>query len=401
MTERRRILFFAHAVTMAHFARPLKWIEWLDTELLDIYLASHPKFKNLSQKAGITFVDITCIEAAEFERIVVNAEPIYDSKTFEAHISEDIRIIEKIRPDLVIGDFRHSLTVSCRLRKVKYINLTNAYWHPEIRLRFPLPEAPIVRLLGEGVANKLLRPFLPLALKVSFFKMAFLLRKSFKKVNLTFTDYRQVIIDGDITLYCDTPELVPLKTQLSHEKFVGPLIWSMPVALPEWWGSLDPEKRRIFITLGSSGHADSWPMIIQALGKLDAQIIVALAGKRPKLPMLHNVFVADFLPIEPVCQRADLVICNGGSPLVHSALSYGVPAIGIVCNNDQLLNMAHVQKCGAGLMLRFWNLSEEKLTDAVNEILHNPKYLKHAKTIQAEFEAINNKRLMQNAIEML
>jgi UDP:flavonoid glycosyltransferase YjiC (YdhE family) len=52
-------------------------------------------------------------------------------------------------------------------------------------------------------------------------------------------------------------------------------------------------------------------------------------------------------------------------------------------------------------MLRFWNLSEEKLTDAVNEILHNPKYLKHAKTIQAEFEAINIKSRLQNAIEML
>jgi UDP:flavonoid glycosyltransferase YjiC (YdhE family) len=61
--------------------------------------------------------------------------------------------------------------------------------------------------------------------------------------------------------------------------------------------------------------------------------------------------------------------------------------------------MAHVQKCGAGLLLRFWNLSEEKLTDAVNEILHEPQYLKHAKIIQAEFAAINVRNRLQHAIE--
>ena len=399
MTQRKKLLFFAHAVTMAHFARPLKWIEGLDPELFDIYLASHHKFSGLSPKTSVTFLELNCIDAVKFEHIVVNAAPIYDAKTFEEHIQEDIRLIEQIKPDLVIGDFRHSLTVSCRVKKTKYINLTNAYWHPGIRMRFPLPEAPIVRILGEGPAKLLLSLFLPLALKVSFFKMAFALRKSFKKANLKFNDYRQVITDGDVTLYCDTPELVPLKKQLSHEKFVGPLIWSMPVEVPDWWKNLDPGKRRIFITLGSSGQAHSLPMIVQALAKLDAEIIVALAGKRPELPTKPNVFVTDFLPIEAACKNSDLVICNGGSPLVHAALSYGVPTIGIVCNNDQLLNMAHIQNRGAGVLLRYWNLNDKTISAAADEVLNNPQYLEQSKKIQAEFGAINVKSRLQSALE--
>ena len=399
MTQRKKLLFFAHAVTMAHFARPLKWIEGLDLELFDIYLASHPKFRNLSPRIGVTFLDLNCIDAAKFEQIVVNAAPIYDAETFEEHVQEDIRLIEKVEPDLVIGDFRHSLTVSCRVKKTKYVNLTNAYWHPGIIMRFPLPEAPVVRILGEGPAKLLLSPFLPLALKVNFFKMAFALRKSFKKANLRFTDYRQVITDGDVTLYCDTPELVPLKKQLAHERFVGPLIWSMPVEVPDWWKNLDPKKKRIFITLGSSGLAHSLPMIVQASAKLDVEIVVALAGKRPELPALHNVFVTDFLPIDAACQNSHLVICNGGSPLVHAALSYGVPTIGIVCNNDQLLNMAHIQQRGAGLLLRYWNLSDKKMTTAVNELLNNPRYLQKSKVIQTEFDAIDVKSRLQNVIE--
>lgn len=399
MRQRKKVLFFAHAVTMAHFARPLKWIEGLDPELFDIFLASHPKFRNLCPKIGVSFLALNCIDAVKFEHIVVNAAPIYDVKTFDEHIQEDIQLIEQVKPDLVIGDFRHSLTVSCRVKKTKYINLTNAYWHPGIKLRFPLPEAPIVRILGEGPAKLLLGCFLPFALKINFFIMAFALRKAFKKANLKFTDYRQVITDGDVTVYCDTPELVPLKRQLPHEKFVGPLIWSMPVEVPDWWKNLDPNKRRIFITLGSSGQAHSLPMIIHALAKLDVEMIVALAGKRPELPTMPNVFVTDFLPIEAACQNSDLVICNGGSPLVHAALSYGVPTIGIVCNNDQLLNMAHIQKRGAGLLLRYWNLNDKKMRTAVNEILNNPHYLEQSKKIQTEFDAINVKSRLQSAIE--
>jgi UDP:flavonoid glycosyltransferase YjiC (YdhE family) len=401
MAHRTKIFFFAHAVTMAHFSRPLKWIEGLDTRLYDVYLASHQKFKGLSPKVGVTFLELGCIDAVKFENIVINAEPIYDSITFEKHIQEDIGLMDAIKPDIVIGDFRHSLSVSCRVKKIPYINLTNAYWHPSTKLKFPLPEAPIVRLLGEAMSNFLLAPFLPIAMRLNFFMMTFTLRRSFERAGLRFTDYRKVITDGDITLYCDTPELIPLNKQLTHEHFVGPLIWSMPVEVPGWWKRLNSRKRRIFLTLGSSGPAHSLPMILRALAKLDVEIIVALAGKQLQLPEWANVFVTDYLPMGSACQNSSLVICNGGSPLVHTALSYGVPTIGIVCNNDQLLNMAHIQQRGAGLLMRYWSLSEEKLTTAVTEILSNPRYLQQSRRIQSEFERIDVKARLQNVINQI
>ena len=135
------------------------------------------------------------------------------------------------------------------------------------------------------------------------------------------------------------------------------------------------------------------------IGLFDCEIVVALAGKRPKLPASANVFVTDFLPIDAACQDSDLVICNGGSPLVHAALTFGVPTIGIVCNNDQLLNMAHIRHRGAGILLRYWNLTSEKITDAVNEILDDPQYLRQAQQIRREFEAIDVKARLQHVID--
>lgn len=398
---RKRILIFSHAVTMAHFTRPLKVIEQLDPKLYEIFLASHEDFRKFTPANVAAFINIQCIDANKFSDIVGNARPIYDSTTYEKHIEEDIAVMELVKPDLVIGDFRHSLSVSCRLQRIKYVNIANAYWSPDIKLNYPLPEAPVIRTLGEKLASIVVKSFLPIVLRFNFFKMAYLLRKSLRKAGLHFTDYRQVITDGDATLYCDTPELVPLKHQLRNETFVGPLVWSMNVSLPTWWSELDPNKKRIFLTLGSSGPADSLPLIITALSKLDVEVIVALAGKKLELPPLANVHVTNYLPIEEACANSDLIICNGGSPMCHAALMFGVPTIGIVCNNDQLLNMAHIQKRGAGLMLRYWNLTAKKMTDAVTEILGNSTYAKTSQTIKSEFAATNTAGKIEDVIQNL
>jgi UDP:flavonoid glycosyltransferase YjiC (YdhE family) len=396
---RKKILFFSHAVTMAHFSRPLKWIEGLDLELYDVYLASEKKFRRLCPPHGVKYIDITCLDAVQFSEDVVRAAPMYDLKTFEKHILEDIEVMNLVKPDLVIGDFRHSLSVSCRLQNIRYVNITNAYWSPKIKIAFPLPEAPAVRKLGEKLSSVLLSLFLPFLLKINFFKMVYLLRKPLHRAGLSFSDYRQVITDGDVTIYCDTPELIPLKKQSAREKFIGPMVWSMDVALPDWWPSLDPKKKRVFLSLGSSGPADSLPLIVSALAKLDVEVIVALAGKKIELPSLPNVHITDFLPIEEACEKSDLIICNGGSPMCHAALTYGVPTIGIVCNNDQLLNMAHVESRGAGRMLRFWNLSAKKITKTVQEVLENPSYAESSRKIKAEFDSIQTQGHLQNVIE--
>lgn len=396
---RIKILFFSHAVTMAHFTRPLKWIESLDQDRYDIYLASHPKFRSLVTNQQLTFIDVHCIDAAEFAKTVEQGKPIYDRATFEFHVQEDLRVMEQVKPDLVIGDFRHSLSVSCRLKKIKYINLANAYWSPQIKMDYPLPEASIVRSLGESLASVVLAAVLPLALKLSFFKMAFTHRKSFKSAGLSFSDYRQVITDGDVTLYCDTPGMIPLKSQTSREEFVGPLLWSMPVALPTWWSELNENKKRIFLSLGSSGNQSVLPTILKSLAKMDVEVIVALAGKKIDMPDYPNVFVTDYLPMEQACKESDLVICNGGSPMSHAALSYGVPLIGVVSNNDQLLNMSHVVQQGAGLMLRHWNISEKKVTDSVNKIFNNANYFEQSNKIQEQFALLDVDTTLQKIIE--
>ena len=75
--------------------------------------------------------------------------------------------------------------------------------------------------------------------------------------------------------------------------------------------------------------------------------------------------------------------------MTHSALSFGVPTIGIVGNNDQLLNMIHIQDSGAGVLLRYWNLDNKILEDSIKDVLENPKYKKAAQKIKSDFSKYN------------
>ncbi len=386
-------------MTLAHFIRPLRWIECLDLNQYEVYLASSAAFKNLVPKTDVSFIEVSCIDPIKFSKIVGQAGPIYDANTFADHVEEDLQVMDKIKPDLVVGDFRHSLSVSCRLRKLKYINVTNAYWSPEIELNYPMPEAPIVRLLGEKIFKIFVAPFATVIIKINFFKMVFIVRKSLARVGLNFKDYRQVITDGDVTVFCDTPNLIPLKKKLNREIFIGPLTWSMPTPLPAWWVSLKENKNRIFVSLGSSGDISLLPMILTTLSKIDVEVIVALSGKKINLPHYENIYVTDFLPIDAVFQQISLVICNGGSPMCHSALRWGVPIIGIICNNDQLLNMAHVQQRGAGLLLRYWNITEESLLAAVQQISTNDSFRNSARSIQKEFDSFDVPKQLRSLVK--
>lgn len=396
---KKKIIFFAHSVSFAHLTRSLKCIECIDCNQYEIYLATSSNFDKFIPKENVRSIEINCIDPILFSTIVDKAAPIYSYEKYSEHIDEDLKIIDQIKPDMVFGDFRHSLSVSCRIKKIKYINITNAYWSPRIKLRLPIPEAPIIRLLGLDFYKVFFDYFTPFFTKFNLFLMAVKLRHLTKLAGLKFFDYRDIINDGDVTLFCETPQMVPLKMLASNEFFIGPVTWTSESQLPDWWEKLDENKSKVFISLGSSGNLSILPLLISTISKMDWQVIVALSGRSVKIDIHKNLFVADYLPLEKILNVSSIVICNGGSPMTHLAFSYGKPVVGIVSNNDQLLNMIHVENRKAGVMLRYWNLTETSILEAFNKVINQEIFTNSAKAIQNEFLTINLRKNLSDLIE--
>ncbi|MFC6668968.1 hypothetical protein [Marinobacterium aestuariivivens] len=153
----KRVLFFAEAATLAHVARPMVLAHVLEDAGYDVHFACHPRYRELFRALNGPWRSIHSISSQAFLEALASGRPLYDSETLEAYVKEDLQVIREISPDLVIGDFRLSLSVSARLAGIPYMTITNAYWSPYARPHYRVPELPITRLLGAGLAEPLFR----------------------------------------------------------------------------------------------------------------------------------------------------------------------------------------------------------------------------------------------------
>ncbi len=137
---------------------------------------------------------------------------------------------------------------------------------------------------------------------------------------------------------------------------------------PPWWDRLPENKPLAYVTLGSSGDVRLLTAITGWLTEMGYAVLLATAGRADLHGDDETVFVADYVPGLAACERADLVVCNGGSPTSTQALLKARPVLGIASNMDQLLNIRAVQARGAGLGLRADSLNRRRFEAAVNHL---------------------------------
>lgn len=385
--NRQVILLVAEAVTLAHFARIAGLAKALDTARYEVVVASDPRYSNLEEPLGCAFYPIRSIPSAEFAQALARGRPLYSVETLSQYVEEDLVLLDRVKPDLVVGDFRLSLAVSAPLRKIPYAAVVNAYWSPYADIPYPVPDLPMTRILGLSLAQKLFDLVRPIA----FALHARPLNQVRRRYGLPPLghDLRTVYSWGDFTLYADVPELVPVKALPVNHRYLGPPLWSAHVSLPEWWGRLPEDRPVVLLTLGSSGKADLLPMALAALAEMPISVIAATAGRVDLDDMPANAFVADYLPLDRAVQRANLIVCNGGSLTTYQALASGAPVLGICSNMDQLLNMAAIERIGAGLSLRAARVGPGQLNEAVRTLLDRPAYAQAARQAGERFRQMD------------
>ncbi|HEV7816710.1 MAG TPA: glycosyltransferase [Janthinobacterium sp.] len=381
--ERRKILFIAEGVTLAHVGRPLALAHALDPQRFDIHFACTDGYEFCFKDSGFRHWPIHSISSARFLQALASGKPVYDEATLVRYVEDDLRLLDGLGPDLVVGDFRLSLSVSARLAKVPYVALSNAYWSPYVEQHYRVPNIPLTRIFPIPIADALFRAVRPLAFAMHAQPLN-RIRRTFGLASLG-PDLRRIYTDADHTAYADIPQLFPAQALPASHSYLGPVIWSPPLAPPPWWDSLPGDKPIVYVTLGSSGQGRLLPRVLQALAPLPLTVLAATAGKASLGPMPPNVYAADFLPGAAAARRAALVVCNGGSPTCQQALAAGVPVLGIAGNLDQFLNMHGVAAAGAGILLRADRLGEAVLQDAVKALLRPSGATEAAKKIALAF----------------
>lgn len=373
MTSSKHILLFAEAVTLAHVARCVALANALADHNYRVTLATDSRYNALLGEINFTRIPLHSVSSEYFSKQLAQGLPLYTSKILTAYVKEDLQIIEQVKPDFIVGDFRLSLGISSRLAKVPYATITNAYWSPYAAIDYPIPELPLTKIFGVSLAQKLFDLVRPLVFKIH--SLAF--NKTCKHFGLPplAYDMREIYTHADYTLYADIEGIIPMKPLPDNHVLIGPVLWSADVPLPDWWESVPIDKPIIFVTLGSSGDSRLLPMIISTLAKMPVTVICITAKRSVLIQTDQNVFIAEFLPAEAAVMKADIVICNGGSPMVYQSLIENKVIIGIPNNLDQYLMMSALHKAGKGIMVRAGKANPQSIHAAIDqslELLKNP-----------------------------
>lgn len=382
---RRRILFVSEFVTLAQVVRLVELAACLDRTRYEVHFAcaEFPEF--IFGPHDFIQWPLWTVDARRALARVETGRRLYDRPALERCLAADLRVIEQVEPDLIVGDLRWSLAVSAPLAGVPHVALANAYWSPHaVRAGFPVPDHPIVRVLGLPVAER----YFPRAMPWVFAHFAAPLNAMRRKHGLAeIGSLPEIVTYGDHTLFADVPELVPMATLPPGQCYLGPVVWSAPGSVPESWGR-DERRAAVYVTLGSSGKASCLPLVLQALEHRPVDVLVATADRAALGAGRASVHAAPFVPGSEAARRARVVVCNGGSGTSYQGLLEGTPVVGLPHNLDQYLSMDAVESFGAGIGVRAGSATVTAIRAALDRVLGDPSFDEGAGRARAALRAM-------------
>ncbi len=192
-----------------------------------------------------------------------------------------------------------------------------------------------------------------------------------------------------------TPDFDGLRNDLPPSvSYVGPCLWdkNREQARPEWIGRISRDCPCVIVTEGSMYPEE--PIILRAAAKGLANrncSVILLAGEGRSLEKLNlsslapNVRLEQGIPLSDILPIADVVVTNGDSETVMTALHHSLPMVLAPAILDQPEISWRVLAMGAGLRLRLRSCSPERLATAVETVLADKRFRERAALLAESF----------------
>lgn len=324
--QEKTVIFFPIEAGLAHITRSLSVAQELIKKKYKVFFA-------LSKRKQFLIKDknIEVIEIGEFFSDEQSVKKIKDPNYIYPFVLEEIEILKKYKPDLVVVDFRLSALLSSKVLNIPVVFIINSDGLP---FDTYLPNLGIPKFL-----QSLINPFFHFVIanfKAQYLdalvKVGQMLKLEIKKNDLF-----------DVTYIIPEPrDYLPSTNNKYNINYVGPIWWDgFEGFKPDWLGSIKPDGRTIYLTFGGTGYDPKKLLSLsELLVKQGYRVIVSSSNivDSKEFKPLDNLYVEKFLPGFDICKRVDLVVCHGGIGTMTQALISGKPIVAVPFNPDQYLH---------------------------------------------------------------
>lgn len=260
--------------------------------------------------------------------------------------NDQVRCILEHRPEFVIGDTAPTLRMAAEYTSTKFISLINGYISKYYALTRPVPSIHPAAFLKKIVPQDLFDKII-----VKMERKAFVsIHRSFKTVRnlykLRRTDYYLDELEGDLTFLCDNEKVFPQRMLPQSYKVIGPLFYTPPDGHIDLSTLVDPQKKNILVSFGSSGD---WNKVNWLNDPVFKKYNVLVAGEQRILKGPH-IYTLGFTNLAHLLPQVNLIICHGGNGTLNQSYLHNIPFIAFPSIMEQEWNALRFEELGAGRM---------------------------------------------------
>lgn len=298
-------------------------------------------------------------------------------------IEDQIELIRREEPALVIGDASISVSTAAYIAKTPAAGVMNAYASHFLSSR---------------------SVYYPLTLFYDRFILAPIRKRAYDNYGITPVDARELLRSLPL-ISPDLPELYDPPAYFPRYHTVGPIHSDTPGTLPDWMDELDDGTPNVYITMGSTGLLDQFlRRVYPAFGAAPYRFIVTTGGQAREETVRDapaNFRVAEYAPGLEILKRSEALIFHGGNGTLYQALSAGVPMISFPSHLEQDALTRVGAKHGFCIRMNARRFSPETLLRKLRHIIEDPSFAEAARRFSKPVQDANGAARAADILERL
>lgn len=361
------------------------------------YLAGNGKAKLILESEGFDYLEIPGADVADDQIRVdnhvqlLNSLPGFRSEIdFEYFFAEWLLIIDRIKPDVVVGDFSVIALLAAQTRGIKTVCLDLGFFVPPPVST--IKDLPSFSMHDQGSLEPECSPALLEETATSI--LEYVNKVLTNRGGTPLSSFLE-LYKSDLRLILNYPELIQFNGQ-DAENIFGAVISNNGGITPTWpKASVRRPKVFVYLKLGATETA----RVAEALaGFEDTSVLmyipkctdaVKTALERPHITVSDKPF-----NIEQVFADANLVICHAGAGMIAQSLLHGIPMLVFPQHLESRLNAARLVSLGAGMQPQK-GCDSKKLQYLIHQALCEPMMAARARAFALRNKPADVSRLAE------